>query len=63
MIPIIHIMAVRRSRAEAHPWLAVSILKACLQARTIALEEMRSTGMFYAMLPWLSDDQIGRAHV
>jgi 4,5-dihydroxyphthalate decarboxylase len=33
-----------------------SILKACLQARTIALEEMRSTGMFYAMLPWLSDD-------
>ena len=26
------------------------------QARDIAREEMKSTGMFYAMLPWLSDD-------
>jgi 4,5-dihydroxyphthalate decarboxylase len=49
-------MGVRRSLAEAHPWLPGSILKACLQARSIALEEMKSTGMFYAMLPWLSDD-------
>jgi 4,5-dihydroxyphthalate decarboxylase len=56
MFPIMHMMGVRRSLAEAHPWLPGSILKACLQARAIALEEMKSTGMFYAMLPWLSDD-------
>jgi 4,5-dihydroxyphthalate decarboxylase len=49
-------MGVRRSLAAAHPWLPGSILKACLQARDIAREEMKSTGMFYAMLPWLSDD-------
>jgi hypothetical protein len=54
MFPIMHMMGVRRSLAEAHPWLPGSILKACLQARAIALEEMKSTGMFYAMLPWLS---------
>jgi 4,5-dihydroxyphthalate decarboxylase len=56
MFPIMHMMGVRRSLAEEHPWLPGSILKACLQARTIAREEMKSTGMFYAMLPWLSDD-------
>jgi len=56
MFPIMHMMGVRRSLAEAHPWLPGSILKACLQARKIALEEIKSTGMFYAMLPWLSDD-------
>jgi 4,5-dihydroxyphthalate decarboxylase len=56
MFPIMHMMGVRRSLAEANPWLAGSILKACLQARNITLEEMKSTGMFYAMLPWLSDD-------
>jgi 4,5-dihydroxyphthalate decarboxylase len=51
-----HMMGVRRTLAEQHPWLPGSILKACLHARTIAMEEMKSTGMFYAMLPWLSDD-------
>jgi 4,5-dihydroxyphthalate decarboxylase len=60
MFPIMHVMGVRRSLVEQHPWLPGSILKACLQARQIAREEMKSTGMFYAMLPWLSDD-IARA--
>lgn len=61
MHPIMHMMAVRKSLAEKHPWLAGNILKACIQARNIAAEEMRSTGMFYSMLPWLSDD-LARAH-
>jgi len=56
MFPIMHMMGVRRTLAEANPWLPGSILKACLQARAVALDEMKSTGMFYAMLPWLSDD-------
>lgn len=56
MFPIMHMMGVRRSLADANPWLPGSILKACLQARKVALEEIKSTGMFYAMLPWLSDD-------
>ena len=37
MFPIMHMMGVRRSLAEANPWLAGSILKACLQARNITL--------------------------
>ena len=61
MFPIMHMMAVRKSLAEKHPWLAGNILKACMQARDIAADEMRSTGMFYSMLPWLSDD-LARAH-
>ncbi len=61
MFPIMHMMAVRKSLAEEHPWLAGNILKACFQARSIVQEEMKSTGMFYAMLPWLTDD-LARAH-
>lgn len=56
MFPIMHLMAVRKSLAQEHPWLAGNVFKACLQARNLAAEEMKSTGMFYAMLPWLSDD-------
>lgn len=61
MFPIMHMMAVRKSLADLHPWLAGNILKACLTARSIVAEEMKSTGMFYSMLPWLSDD-LARAH-
>ncbi|MFL6795849.1 MAG: ABC transporter substrate-binding protein [Xanthobacteraceae bacterium] len=56
MFPIMHLMAVRKTLAEQHPWLLGNVFKACLQARNLAVEEMKSTGMFYAMLPWLSDD-------
>jgi 4,5-dihydroxyphthalate decarboxylase len=56
MFPIMHLMAVRKSLAEQHPWLAGNVLKACVQARAIVMEEMQSTGMFYSMLPWLTDD-------
>ncbi len=56
MFPIMHMMAVRKSLAEQYPWLAGNILKACLQARAIVQEEMKSTGMFYSMLPWLTND-------
>ena len=56
MFPIMHLMAVRKTLAEQHPWLAGNVFKACLQARNLAADEMKSTGMFYAMLPWLSDD-------
>ena len=61
MFPIMHMMAVRKSLADRHPWLAGNILKACLTARSFVAEEMKSTGMFYSMLPWLSDD-LARAH-
>lgn len=56
LFPIMHMMGVRRSLAEQHPWLAGNILKACLQARNIALEEIKLTAMFFSMLPWLPDD-------
>lgn len=56
MFPIMHMMGVRKTLAEKYPWLPGSIYKACIEARAIAAEEIKSTGMFYAMLPWLSDD-------
>jgi 4,5-dihydroxyphthalate decarboxylase len=56
MFPIMHMMAVRKSLAEEHPWLPGSVFKACLQARNLAAEEIKSIGMYYAMMPWLTDD-------
>jgi 4,5-dihydroxyphthalate decarboxylase len=61
MFPIMHMMAVRKSLAEEYPWLPGSVFKACLQAHNIAAQEIKSTGMYYVMLPWLTDD-LARLH-
>ena len=69
MFPIMHMMGVRRSLADQHPWLPGSGPQACLQARSVALEEMKSTGMFLCHAYRGSDDLAraeavaGRQHV
>jgi 4,5-dihydroxyphthalate decarboxylase len=56
MFPIMHLLAVRRSLVERHPWLAASIVKGFYQAKQIALEEMNDQATLSTMLPWLNDD-------
>ena len=56
LFPIMHIIAVRRSLVEQHPWLAGSVFKAFLQAREIAHHQLREVGVLFSMLPWLPDD-------
>jgi 4,5-dihydroxyphthalate decarboxylase len=56
LFPIMHLVGIRRSLVEAHPWLALSVLKAFTKAKAIALDEIDDGGISRASLPWLSSD-------
>ena len=56
LFPIMHLVGIRRSLVEAHPWLGASLLKAFTQAKDIALEEIEDVGISRASLPWLPAD-------
>lgn len=56
MFPIMHLIGIRRSLVEAHPWLAASVMKAFTKAKTIALKEIEDVGISRASLPWLPAD-------
>jgi len=52
IFPIMHIIGVRRSIYERHPWVAVNLLKAFMQAKGIAMYELSQIGHLFASLPW-----------
>jgi len=52
LFPIMHLIAIRRSLVEMHPWLAVNIYKAFCQAKDIALKGILEVGWSTASLPW-----------
>jgi 4,5-dihydroxyphthalate decarboxylase len=47
-----HLIGVRRSLAESHPWLPVSIYKAFLKAKELCMHEMGEIGHLATSLPW-----------
>jgi 4,5-dihydroxyphthalate decarboxylase len=52
IFPIMHLIGVRRSLADRHPWLAVSIYKAFLTAKDLCMHEMGEIGHLATSLPW-----------
>ncbi len=52
MFPIMHLMGIRKDLAERHPWLAGSLYKAFLEAKNIALHEVRQIAALNVTLPW-----------
>ncbi len=52
IFPIMHLIGIRRSLVEKHPWLPVSVLKAFVKAKAIALEDLTLIGHLCATLPW-----------
>jgi len=56
LFPIMHLIGIRRSLVEQHPWLGPSVLKAFTRAKEIALEEIEDVGISRASLPWLPSD-------
>ena len=52
IFPIMHIVGLRRSLAEKHPWLPVSIFKAFEAARALAMSELAQIGHLFVSLPW-----------
>jgi 4,5-dihydroxyphthalate decarboxylase len=55
--PIMHVIALRRSLAETHPWLAPALFDAFVSARDMALDRLRDVWLGSAnrlSLPWLN---------
>jgi 4,5-dihydroxyphthalate decarboxylase len=52
IFPIMHVVGVRKSLVEQHPWLPASIFKAFVKAKAIALEDLGLIGHLAVTLPW-----------
>jgi 4,5-dihydroxyphthalate decarboxylase len=56
IFPIMHLIGIRRSLVETHPWLPVSVYKAFLKAKDIAIHELKDAGVNFVTLPWVYQD-------
>jgi 4,5-dihydroxyphthalate decarboxylase len=52
IFPIMHLIGIRKSLVEKHPWLPANAYKAFCQAKAIALSELREMGWPPVSLPW-----------
>lgn len=50
--PIMHIIGIRKSLVERHPWLPASVFKAFMQAKELAMYELGQIGHLFVSLPW-----------
>ena len=54
--PIMHLLVIRRPVYEKNPWIAGSLYRAFVAAKSEAWKAMGFTGASKVMLPWLNDD-------
>ncbi len=54
LYPIMHLVAVRESLAEAHPWLPASLYKAFLDAKNMAVEALGDVTAPSVSTPWIA---------
>jgi 4,5-dihydroxyphthalate decarboxylase len=47
-----HVIGVRQSLVDAHPWLPASLYKAFAQAKALCMAELAQIGHLYASLPF-----------
>lgn len=52
LFPIMHAVGIRKSLAEKHPWLAVSIYKAFVEAKAVCMHELGQIGHLATSQPW-----------
>lgn len=52
LFPIMHIIGIRRTLAEAHPWLPVNVYAAFAKAKQLCMAQLGQIGHLYASLPW-----------
>jgi 4,5-dihydroxyphthalate decarboxylase len=60
IFPIMHIVGVRRTLVERHPWLPAAVLKAFEQAKVFALARLSDTSATKVTLPFVAE-QLKRA--
>lgn len=55
IFPIMHLLGIRRTLAEAHPWLPYAVTKAFGQAKDVALARLGDTAATKVTLPFVED--------
>ena len=56
IFPIMHVLAIKRSLYEQHPFVATSLYNACCESRELALRKARDVGALRFMMPWMVAD-------
>ena len=52
IFPTMHVIGIRRSIVEQHPFVAASVFKAYSQAKALCMAEMGQIGHLFTSLPW-----------
>lgn len=61
IFPIMHVLGMRRSLAEANPWLPGALLKAFTRSKRLAEEALADTSATKVTMPFV-EDNLSRAH-
>lgn len=61
LFPIMHLIGVRKTLVERHPWLPASLYKAFAAAKALAYEEVRDINALRVTLPWLEAEALETA--
>lgn len=56
IFPIMHVLGVRRTLAEQHPWLPAALLKAFSESKKIAQEALEDTSATKVTMPFVEDN-------
>lgn len=56
MFPIMHLVAIRRSLVDRHPWLPLNLYTAYLKAKNLCYGHLAEVGHLHTTLPWPVDD-------
>ncbi len=51
--PIMHMVGIRKSLVEKHPWLPVNVYKAFAEAKRLAINDLNEINMLLITLPWV----------
>lgn len=52
IFPIMHVVGIRKSLIEKHPWLAVNTFVAFLEAKRLCYRDLEKIGHLFTTLPW-----------
>jgi len=56
IFPIMHVLGIRRSIAETHPWLPGALVKGFTQAKVLAQEALQDTSATKVTMPFVEDN-------
>jgi 4,5-dihydroxyphthalate decarboxylase len=58
IFPIMHLLGVKKTLVEQHPWLPATILKAFTQAKAVAMAKLADTASAKVTLPFVEDQHL-----